>query len=82
MEDVSEDWNKENITPILIKDKKEGLWKYKLVNLTSVLGNETAKPPASQEMKDKRVTGSSLQGFITKKSCLPNLMIFYKRLSG
>lgn len=79
LEDVSEDWKKENITPIFIKDKKEGLWEYELVNLTSVLAKETAKPPAShfQEMKGKRVTGSSLQGFITKKSCLTNLMIFY-----
>ncbi|KAK4831882.1 hypothetical protein QYF61_020029 [Mycteria americana] len=83
--EVPEDWRNANVTPFLKKGKKEGPGSYKLVSLTSVLGEvmeQLILETTSRHMNDNKMIGSSQNGFTKENSCLTNLMIFYDEMTA
>lgn len=84
MGEVLEDWRKANVTPVFKKGKKEDLGNYRLVSLTSIPGKVLGQlilGAISRHIKDKRVIRSSKHVFTKGKSCLINLIAFYKYIS-
>jgi len=79
---VPVDWKKANVTAIFKQAKKEDLGNCRLSCLTSVPGKVMEQihlETISKDTKDKKVTGSSQQGFMQGKSCLA---AFYKEMTG
>jgi len=82
---VSEDWRKANVTPIFKKGKKEDPGNYRLVSLTSILGEmmeQIILEVIIKQVEKKNVTRSSQHGFTKGKSYLTNLTAFYDGMAG
>ncbi|KAJ7423889.1 hypothetical protein WISP_31527 [Willisornis vidua] len=75
--EVVEDWRKANVIPAF---KKDNLGNYRQVSLTSVLGkmvDQIVLETLSKYMKDKKVTGSSHNGFMKEKAYFTSPKVFY-----
>ena len=79
LRDVSEGWTKANVTPMFKKGKKEDLWIYRLVSLTSVPGKvmeQIILKTISRHLKDKKMVRIGQQGFTNGELRLTNLIVF------
>ncbi|KAK4828703.1 hypothetical protein QYF61_000541 [Mycteria americana] len=82
---VSEDWQKANVTLTFKKGKKEDLGNYRVANLTLISGNvmeQILLKTTARHMKDKMVIGSSQHGFTKGNSCLTHLIAFCNDKTG
>ena len=61
--------------------KKEDLGNYRLLSLTSVLGEPIFLEVTSSHMKDKKVIGSSRHGFTKGRFCLTKLIAFSEEMT-
>ncbi|CAM4590572.1 unnamed protein product [Lepidochelys kempii] len=83
--EVSDDWKKENIVPILKKGKKEKPENYRLTSLNSVHGkimNQVLKESILKHLKERKVIRNSQHGFTKGKSCLTKLISFSHEITG
>jgi len=83
--EVSEDWGKANVTPIIKKGKKEDPGNYRPVSLTSIPGKvleQLILEVIIKQVEEKKVIRSSQHGFTKGKSCLTNLTAFYDGITG
>lgn len=72
MGEVSDNWRKDNVTPVL-KKSKERTGKYSPVSLTSISGKmmeQFISDVIIKQVEEKKVIGSSQHGFTKGKSCL------------
>lgn len=77
--EVPADWRLVNVTPVYKKDKKEESGNYRLVSLTSVLGNvieQITLNVITPYNQDSQVIRSSQHVFMKGRSCLTNLISF------
>ncbi|KAK4825642.1 hypothetical protein QYF61_001427 [Mycteria americana] len=82
---VPEDWNKTNVTPIFKKDKKKDPGNYRLVNLISITGlviEHLILETISRDIKDRKMIRSSQHGFMKGKSWLTNLIAFNNEVTS
>jgi len=87
---VSEDWGKGKVIYFFKRGKKEDPGNYEQVILISMPGkmmeqpllNTIFKNLKNNRVRDKKVIWNSCHGFFKGKSCLTNLMAFYKELTG
>lgn len=73
--EVPADWRLVNVTPVYKKDRKKELGNYRLVSLTSVLGNTMEQiilNVITPYSRDSQVIRSSQRGFMKGRSCLAN----------
>jgi len=83
--EVTQDWSRQNVTPVFQKGKKEDPGKYKLVSLTSIPGKmmeQIILVVISKQVEEKKVIRSSQHGFTKGKSCLTNLIAFYDDMTS
>jgi len=83
--EVPEDWRKAIVTPSFKKDKKEDPGSYRPVSLTSIprkVMEQLILEVIVKQVGEKKVIGSSQQGFTEGKSGLTNLIAFYDVMSG
>lgn len=68
--------------------KNKGLESYRLAKLTSVLGKggdgdgESLPGNISKHMKDKKLAGTSHNGFIKEQACLTNLIALHNQMTS
>jgi len=82
---VPKDWRKANVTPIFKKGKKEDPGNCRLVSLTSIPGKvmeQLILEVIIKQVEEKKIIRSSQHGFTKGKSCLTNLIAFYKDKTG
>jgi len=83
--EVPEDWRKASVPPVFIKGKKGEPGNYRLVSLTSILGNVMKLliwDVIIKQVEEKKVIRSRQHGFTKGKSCLANLIAFYDGMMG
>lgn len=69
---------KSNVSPVFQKGKKEGANSYRVVSLTTILGNAMEQlilETISRHLKDKMVIRNSQHGITKGKLCLTNLIV-------
>lgn len=77
-----QDWKMGNTT---LTFKNKGLESYRLAKLTSVLGKgdgESLPGNISKHMKDKKLAGTSHNGFIKEQACLTNLIALHNQMTS
>jgi len=82
--EVPADWRLVNVTPVYKKDKKEESGNYRLVSLTSVLGNvieQITLNVITPYNQDSQVIRSSQHVFMKGRSCLTNLISFSDKIT-
>ncbi|KAJ7395638.1 hypothetical protein BTVI_152778 [Pitangus sulphuratus] len=82
--EVPTDWKLVNIVLIFKKGKKEDPRNYRSGSLTAVPGKVMEKVllgSTEKHLKDNAVTGHSQHSFMSRKSCLSNLVSFYDKVT-
>lgn len=82
---MPKDWRKAKVTCIFKKHKEEDLGNYRLVSLTSILGNvmeQLILQIICRHIKEETITRSSQHGFTKGRSCLTNLINFCDEVTG
>ena len=81
---MPEDQRIAEVTLVFKKGKKRDLENYRLVCLTSNLGEmiKLVLDTPFKQLREKKVVRSSQHGFIKGKSCLTNLVAFYDVITG
>ncbi|PKU40658.1 poly rna polymerase gld2 isoform x1 [Limosa lapponica baueri] len=83
--EVPQDWRKASVAPVFKKGVKEDPGNIRPVSLTSTHGKgmeQLILDVISKLVEEKKVIGSSQDGFTRGKSCLANLIAFYNGMTG
>lgn len=78
---MPKDWRKEKVK----KRKEEDLGNYRVISLTSILGNvmeQLILQTIYRHIKDETISRSSQHGFTEGKSCLTSLINFCDEVTG
>lgn len=79
---IPQDWKTGNTT---LTFKNKGLESYRLAKLTSILrkgDGESLPGNISKHMKDKKLAGTSHNGFIKEQACLTNLIALHNQMTS
>ncbi|KAK4817083.1 LOW QUALITY PROTEIN: hypothetical protein QYF61_027914 [Mycteria americana] len=80
--EVPVDWRLAHVTPIYRKGWKEDPESYRPVSLTlGMLWSRSSLVPSTQHMQDNQVIRPSQHGFMKGRSCLPDLISFYDKVT-
>ena len=82
--EIPADWKLANVIPIYKKGVREDPGNYRPVSLTSVPGKIMGKftlDAIERHLKDNAIIRHSQHGFTKGKSCLPNLISFYDKVT-
>ncbi|KAK4816372.1 LOW QUALITY PROTEIN: hypothetical protein QYF61_016276 [Mycteria americana] len=74
-----------NVNPVIKKGKKEDPGNCRPVSFTSVhgkVGQQLILETVSRHMKERKVSGSSQNGFMKEKSCLTKLITLYNEVTS
>ena len=76
-------WKEANVTPIFKKGKKDTPGNYRPISLTSVIGKlmeGTLTDKIVEYLERNNLIGNSQHGFRHRRSCLTNLLSFFKNI--
>ncbi len=80
---VLEIWKQANVTPILKKGDKSEALNYRSISLTSVAGKlfeKIIKDKFIKFLEDNKIISDAKHGFRNKRSCLTNLLDFFRSI--
>ena len=82
---IPSDWRRANVTPIFKKGSRQSAANYRPVSLTSVvckLLESIIRGGVTEHLNKYSLLNKSQHGFISKRSCLINLLEFCDDVSG